>query len=116
MNTKLTLAVVVTVSITAFARAADSGASGRKPNVIIIFADQLRWSALGCYGNPVVRSPNIDRLADDSVRFTHAYSQPLCTPTRVQLMTGKYNHRNWKYFGILPKEERRQQPPPKEFP
>jgi arylsulfatase A-like enzyme len=69
-------------------------------------ADDLGYETLGCYGGTSYRTPNLDRLARRGVRFTHAYAQPLCTPTRVQLMTGKYNFRNWKAFGILdPKEK-----------
>ncbi len=64
-------------------------------------ADDLGVECLGCYGGSSYRTPNLDRLAAGGVRFTHAYSTPLCTPTRVQLMTGKYNFRNWRAFGIL---------------
>jgi len=61
---------------------------------------------LSCYGGTSYETPHLDALAADGIRFTHAYSQPLCTPTRVQIMTGKYNHRNWLYFGILDPGER----------
>ena len=49
-----------------------------------------------------IRTPHIDRMAAQGLRFTHAYSQPLCTPTRLEIMTGLDNHRNWEAFGILP--------------
>jgi arylsulfatase A-like enzyme len=68
-------------------------------------ADDLGIEGLGCYGGEDYRTPHLDRLAATGLRFTHAYSQPLCTPTRVELMTGKDNHRNWQFFGILPKGE-----------
>jgi arylsulfatase A-like enzyme len=69
-------------------------------------ADDLGYECLSCYGSTSYRTPNLDRLAQTGVRFTHAYAQPLCTPTRTQLMTGKYLYRNWKAFGILdPKEK-----------
>jgi arylsulfatase A-like enzyme len=77
-----------------------------RPNVILIMADDLGIEGLGCYGGKSYRTPHLDRLAADGLRFTHAYSQPLCTPTRVQLMTGKYNHRNWRCFGVLDPQER----------
>jgi arylsulfatase A len=77
-----------------------------KPNIILIMADDIGYEAFGCYGGTSFKTPFLDTLATQGIRFTHAYSQPLCTPTRVQLMTGKYNFRNWKAFGILdPAEE-----------
>ena len=77
----------------------------KKYNVLFIIADDLNC-AIGAYGDSLAYTPNIDKLAAGGLRFTHAYSQPLCTPTRVQIMTGKYNHRNWTYFGILDPQER----------
>ncbi|NND98717.1 MAG: sulfatase-like hydrolase/transferase [Pirellulaceae bacterium] len=76
-----------------------------RPNIVLIMADDVGIEGLECYGGASYKTPHLNRLAAKGVRFTHAYSQPLCTPTRVQLMTGKYNHRNWTSFGILdPKE------------
>ena len=69
-------------------------------------ADDLGIEGLGCYGASDYETPRLDQLAAEGLRFTHAYSQPLCTPTRLQIMTGKYNQRNWQYFGILPKDEK----------
>ncbi len=64
-----------------------------KPNIICIYLDQLREDALGCTGNPVIRTPNIDRLALEGTRFSEAYvSTPLCTPFRGSFLTGKYAH------------------------
>ena len=73
----------------------------RLPNIILIMADDIGIEGLGCYGGTSYHTPNLDSLARNGLRFTHAYSQPLCTPTRIQLMTGKYNHRNWLYFGVM---------------
>lgn len=75
-------------------------------NIVLIMADDLGMEGLGCYGGESYRTPHLDKLATEGLRFTRAYSQPLCTPTRIQIMTGKYNQRNWQYFGILPKEEK----------
>ncbi|MEM9079646.1 MAG: sulfatase-like hydrolase/transferase [Verrucomicrobiota bacterium] len=72
-----------------------------KPNVILIMADDLGMEGLGCYGGESYETPHLDALAEGGLRFTHAYSQPLCTPTRIEIMTGKENHRNWQYFGVL---------------
>ncbi len=63
------------------------------PNVLIILADQLRRQALGCYGDPNVKTPNIDALAQRGVRFTSACSTyPVCVPFRFSFMTGQYAH------------------------
>lgn len=70
---------------------AQSGAS--RPNILLIMADQLRRDALGCYGNPVARTPNIDGLARDGVRLDHFFSQsPVCQPSRATIATGRYPH------------------------
>ena len=73
----------------------ESGSNTRKPNIILIMADDLGYETLGTYGGASYDTPVLDRLAANGVRFDHAHAQPLCTPTRVSLMTGKYNWRNW---------------------
>ena len=77
-----------------------------KQNVILILADDLGYECLGCYDGKSYKTPNLDGMAERGVRFNHAYSLPLCTPTRVALMTGKYNFRNWKAFGVLDPDEK----------
>ena len=77
----------------------------RPPNIILVMADDLGTEAVGCYGGTSYQTPVLDELAKTGIQFTHAYAYPLCTPTRVSLMTGKYNFRNWKAFGILDPEE-----------
>ncbi|WP_207400798.1 sulfatase-like hydrolase/transferase [Actinomadura roseirufa] len=67
-----------------------SGGAAR-PNVLIILGDDLGWADLGCYGAPEIRTPNLDRLARQGVRFTDAYSAAaVCSPTRFGLYTGRY--------------------------
>jgi len=64
--------------------------SGR-PNILWICSDQQRYDTLGCYGNPWVHTPNLDRLAEAGVCFSHAFSQsPVCTPSRAAFLTGRY--------------------------
>jgi len=75
--------------------------SSRRPNVVLIMADDFGYECLGCNGATAYRTPNLDALARRGVRYTNAHATPLCTPTRVQLMTGKYNHRNYTEFGAL---------------
>jgi len=64
------------------------------PNVLYVFADQMRFSALGCMGNGLIRTPNLDVLAGQGILFSNAFSSsPVCSPYRSQLMTGKYSHK-----------------------
>ncbi|MDB4639256.1 sulfatase-like hydrolase/transferase [bacterium] len=72
-----------------------------KPNIILIMADDVSWEAFGCYGGEDYKTPNIDALAKHGIRFEHCYSTPICTPSRVKLMTGQYNFRNYTHFGYL---------------
>ena len=65
-----------------------------KPNVILILADDLGAKELGCYGNKEHKTPNLDRMAAEGARFETHYAMPLCTPTRVCLMTGQYGFHN----------------------
>jgi len=61
----------------------------QKPNIILIMADDLGYSDLGCYGSEI-ETPNLDRLADDGLRFTHFYNNAKCVPSRISLITGLY--------------------------
>ena len=71
-----------------------AGAEKRRPNVVFILADDLGYGDLGCYGAPDIRTPNLDRLARDGVRFTDFYANgPLCSPTRCGFLTGRYQQR-----------------------
>ena len=63
-----------------------------KPNIIFIMADDLGYGDLGCYGGKLIKTPNVDKLARDGLRFTQAYAGgPVCTPSRSVLMTGLHN-------------------------
>lgn len=65
----------------------------RRPNVLIFFTDQHRYECLGCHGHPVVKTPNIDRLAEQGVDFQQTYSQSaICMPSRISMFTGQYLH------------------------
>ena len=62
-----------------------------RPNIVFFLVDDLGWRDLGCYGSPLYETPNIDRFAEQSVRFTQAYAAcHVCSPTRASIMTGKY--------------------------
>src|SRR6516162_7761049 len=63
--------------------------AAEKPNIVVILADDLGYGDLGCYGQKKIRTPNLDRLAADGVRFTQAYAgSTVCAPSRCALMTG----------------------------
>ena len=63
----------------------------KRPNIIVYFSDQQRWDTLGCYGQPLLVSPNLDRLAKEGVKFENAFTcQPVCGPARSCLQSGKY--------------------------
>ncbi len=65
-----------------------------QPNIILIMADDLGYGDLSCYGSPTVKTPHIDKLAEQGVKFTDFHSNgPVCSPTRAALMTGKYQQR-----------------------
>jgi arylsulfatase A-like enzyme len=70
------------------------GAAPSRPNVILMLADDLGYGEPGCYGNPQGRTPHIDRLAAQGVRFTKGYAAfNVCSPSRAALLTGRYVHR-----------------------
>ncbi|MFC2087861.1 sulfatase [Bacteroidota bacterium] len=73
-------------------------ASPEKPNIILIVADDHGADALGCYGNPVIQTPNLDRMAAQGVRFTRAYcTTASCSASRSTILTGMYNHFTGQY-------------------
>jgi len=75
--------------------------SSKLPNIVLIMADDMGYECLGVNGSAEYKTPNLDVIASKSIRFDHAFSQPLCTPSRVKIMTGKYNFRNYEDFGYL---------------
>ncbi|MFO0946484.1 MAG: sulfatase-like hydrolase/transferase [Planctomycetota bacterium] len=94
----VTLAAFVGLPLTEIAFAAGSP---ERPNVVVIMADDLGFETIGANGGTSYRTPVLDSLAAKGTRFTNCYVQPLCTPTRVQLLTGAYNVRNYVMFGEM---------------
>ena len=68
-------------------------AAAERPNVILIMTDDQGYGDLGSHGNPLIRTPNLDRFAAESVRFSRFYVSPVCAPTRASLLTGRYAYR-----------------------
>lgn len=84
-------AMTTAVSMSGAANAV--GKPAKKPNVLILMSDQHKRTCMGAYGDKVAKTPNLDRLAASSVRFTNAYcTNPVCTPSRASIMTGLYSH------------------------
>lgn len=83
-----------------------SGFSQSRPNIILIMADDMGYECLSSNGALSYNTPVLDRLAMEGMRFTRCHSQPLCTPSRVKIMTGRYNFHNYLDFGYLDVNER----------
>tara|TARA_Y100001954_G_scaffold232984_1_gene285304 strand:+ start:924 stop:2318 length:1395 start_codon:yes stop_codon:yes gene_type:complete len=85
MKTSFVLALLITLL-----PASSPLLGGKKPNLLFIMADDLGWMDLACQGNPLVETPNLDRLAKQGMRFTDAYAAaPVCSPTRCAVLTGQ---------------------------
>lgn len=78
----------VSAAVTPYLKAV--GRSSRKPNIVVLFADDVGYGDLSSYGHPTIQTPNIDRLAAGGIRLTSFYSAPSCVPARTQLMLGVY--------------------------
>ena len=79
---KLIILLLAVISTSAF--------SASKPNIIVIMADDIGAEGLNCYGSTIYTTPHLDTMAKEGIRFNNAYATPLCTPTRVMIMSGLY--------------------------
>ena len=83
----------------------------KKPNIVFILADDLGYGELGCYGQELIHTPNVDKLAAEGMRFTNFYSgSPVCAPSRCVLLTGLHTGHsfvrdNYEMGGYLDEEE-----------
>ena len=72
-------------------------------NILVIMTDELRRDTLGCYGNTYVKTPHIDKLAKEGIRFDNAYTpSPICVPARASIATGKYVHEHRCWANAIP--------------
>lgn len=96
MGVRLIVAVLLGFSPVFFSARAEE-----KPNILLIVADDLGYEKLGCYGGLGTRTPRLNRLAKEGMRFARAYGSPVCTPTRMSLYTGQYPTRHG-FTSVLP--------------
>ena len=94
MRHVLSLAAVAITLVSA--RAAD-----RPPNVLLVMTDDQGYGDLACLGNPVVKTPNLDKLHAASVRLTNFHVDPTCSPTRSALLTGRYSSRTGVWHTVM---------------
>jgi arylsulfatase A len=80
-------------------------ANKQKPNIILILADDIGFETISAYGSTSYKTPRIDNMAKGGALFQNCYAQPLCSPSRVQIMTGKSNFRNYERWGYLNQNE-----------
>ncbi|MCB1018429.1 MAG: sulfatase [Acidobacteria bacterium] len=89
--------VALLAAVSCGQRAPEQAAEPRKPNIILFVADDLGWTDLTSYGSQYYETPNIDRLAREGMKFSDAYANPNCAPTRAALLTGRYSPRTGIY-------------------
>jgi arylsulfatase A-like enzyme len=89
-----TFSILSLLSIILFSGCGSKGETANHKNVVVFLVDDLGWKDLGCYGSTFYESPRIDAFAAEAARFTNAYTpNPVCSPTRAAIMTGKYPSR-----------------------
>ena len=101
MNERKLRCFVVFLGFVLFLNESTCKSEDSRPNVVLIMCDDLGFEGISIYGSESYETPNLDTLAKQGMYFSHAYSTPICTPSRVQIMTGKYNFRNYVKFGFL---------------
>src|SRR5688572_13059243 len=70
-------------------------AAERRPNIVMVVVDDMRWDELSCAGHQTVHTPHVDRIATEGIRFRNAFATtPLCSPSRASILTGQYAHRH----------------------
>lgn len=92
-------------ALAGFRRANAQQANPRRPNILLIMADDVGYECIGVNGGQSYKTPRIDAMAEGGMRFEYAFSTPKCVPSRVTLLTGRYAHRTGYTWGKLPESE-----------
>lgn len=100
------LVFVLTVAVWSPAIHAQPHEGSERPNIVVLLADDLGYGDLGSYGHPTIRTPRLDSMASEGIRFTSFYAAPACTPARASLLTGRYAVRSGLGSVIMPAAER----------
>ena len=87
---KLSLLFSVLINAMLFCHVSHADDARKKPNVVLVFADDLGIEALNAYGGHGVNTPHLDKLAKEGMLFSHCFANPACTPSRAELLTGTY--------------------------
>ena len=99
MKKLILIASVISCSVSVYVEAAKQGSD--QPNIVLIMADDMGYEALSVNGSESYKSPSLDKLAAHGIRFTNCFANPICTPSRVKILSGLYNVRNYVEFGHL---------------
>ena len=108
-NPSASLAFILCSALASLTGNLAAAPASRPPNILFILADDLGWTGLSCYGNKAVTTPNLDRLAAQGMRFSQAYADAQCSPTRAAFLSGQYGARTGVVKVIAEQE------PPKAF-
>ncbi len=99
----LAMAIVAAIASSAKAEDKPSSTEPQQPNIVFLLADDMRWDAMGCAGNPIIKTPNLDALAANGVRFKNAFvTTSICAASRASLLTGLYERTHRYTFGTKP--------------
>ena len=105
MKKEVTIFILLITFCISFNSCSNKNTTHKKPNIIFIMADDLGYNELGCYGQDVIKTPGIDRIATEGIKFTQFYSgSPVCAPSRCVLLTGyhtghSYSRNNYEVKG-----------------
>ncbi|MGA2616904.1 MAG: arylsulfatase [Thermoguttaceae bacterium] len=104
MRTTILLGYLLLAPAAAIAADPAVAAEARRPNIIVVLTDDQGYGDLSCHGNPILKTPNLDRLHGEGVRFADFHVSPTCSPTRCALMTGRHEFRSGVTHTIMERE------------
>ena len=101
LNYRVLMVVALFISMNLYAQSPQTNQDTERPNIVLILCDDLGYGDLACYGHQQIKSPNLDQMAKEGIRFKHFYSAaPVCSASRVGLLTGRSPNRAGVYDWI----------------